>query len=722
MSKLIMFLFLVLSIPAFSKSYYVDSSAAGTHDGSSWVNAFDSLHKALDIAIDGDSILVAEGVYKPPAGTDRTVCFNIPSGVKLIGGYISGGDIRDWTGHPTILSGDIGVEGDPTDNTYHVITCNQTNPATLLDGLQITGGYADGTGEDGNGGGIYVKTNSSRYYGVTIIRCHVYGNYAIAGGGIHIYQKAEIYYSTIENNRADSYGGGLNIRNDGRAYNTVIRNNYAGLGGGGVNISGFNSAPGLINCIISNNETAGEGSGILQGDSRVINCTIVNNKGGHAVRQQTYGRLSNSIVWGNVPFQFLKASSGVINNCAIADTSLHDPEIIVIDSMNSGLNDTVNYVRFSYPADSIGNVSTTDGMTNLKQAYWYILPGSACINKGDNSLYPDVAPGTDYFGISRIIMDTIDIGSAEARINASTDSVKIRYDHNDMIFYGNILFSTEGNQTVRGFDWGEQPDIREHTIVNNTYGLHVFSDTVVPLPPPGIYYYRAWGRLGTTDYPAAPKRFFICSQDTTKVNAEVCFGTAYRFPDNTVIDAVTEDSSHISRLVSVNGCDSLVATYVSVTKVDTSVTVDGTTLTASSENETFQWVDCDNEYQAIDGATDQSFTPAQNGHYAVIVSVGACSDTSACFAVTTVGIEEYALKEAFEVFPNPAGEMLTVRNAKSTFSGKIELLNIIGKTVWDKEAENVHSVRIPMISLKTGVYFLKITGNKKTLVFKVLKK
>ena len=721
MKKIFVPLFLVLSLSAFSKSYYVDSSAAGTNDGSSWVNAYDSLHKALDVAIDGDSVLVAEGVYKPPANTDRTVCFHMPSGVKLIGGYPSGGGVRSLTDHQTVLSGDIGVQGDPSDNTYHVISCNQTNPATVLDGLYITGGYADGTGEDGNGGGIYVKTNSSRYYGVTIIRCHVYENYANNGGGIYINQKGDIYYSTIENNHAGSYGGGLYIKDDGRSYNTVIRNNYAGQGGGGVNISGFNGAPGLINCIISNNETAGEGSGVFQGESRVINCTIVNNKGGHAVKQGTYASISNSIIWGNEPFQFVKGNYATIVACAIADPSLNDPGIIVIDSLNSGLNDTVNYVRFFYPADSIGNVSTPEGMTRLIQAYWDILPGSACINKGDKSQYPDVSPDHDYYGFPRVVMDTIDIGVAEARINVSTDSVMVRYDHNDMIFYGNVLFSLDLDLTVRGFDWGDNPDEPEHTVVDNATGWYAYSDTISPLPAPGTYYYRAWGKISTTSYPAPAKRFVICSHDTTKEYAEVCYGTAYVFPDSTVINPVTKDTSHVSSLVSVNGCDSLVTTWLSVTKTDTSVTVDGITLTASVNNETWQWVDCNNGYKTIDGATDQSFTPAQNGSYAVIVSMGACTDTSSCYDVTTVGVERQDWKSVFEVYPNPAVESLTIQHTGNTFSGTIELLDAIGKTVVKKEVQQVSVVTLPLTGIRPGVYFLKITTQKKTVILKILK-
>ena len=719
MKNILLFSFLVFSLSAYSKSYYVDSSAVGANDGSSWVNAYDSLHKALDVAVSGDTILVAEGTYKVSPDADRTACFRMPSGVVLMGGYLSGGGGRDIWGHPTILSGDIGVQGDPTDNTYHVLYLSQTNPATVIDGIFITGGYADGSGSDGNGGGIYVQTNSSRYYGVTIIRCRIYDNYAINGGGVNIDQKGDIYYSKIENNRAASYGGGLSIRNDGRAYNTVIRNNYAGTGGGGVNIGGFNSVPGLFNCIISNNETAGEGSGIYQGESRVYNCDIVNNKGGHAVRQSTYARISNSIIWGNAPRQFAKGNNATVIDCAIADPSLQYPGIIVIDSMNTGLNNTGAYVRFISPADSVGNVSTPEGWTHIKQAYWYILPGSACINRGDKTQLPDEASNIDYFGNPRVIMDTVDIGAAEAVINLSTDSAVVTEDK--VILHGNVLFSIDLDLTRRGFDWGTDPEELTQHIENATTGWYPYSDTIATLPSPGIYYFRTWGMVGPTVYPGPVREFVVCATDTTRESAEACGGDTYVFPDGTVVDSVDASMVHYSHLTGMYGCDSVVETSLEVTVVDTSVTRDGIVLTAAAADAVYQWLDCDNDYAAIDGATEQSYTPDANGSYAVAVTQGNCTDTSACYAVTTVGMNDHPAGE-YAVYPNPVREQLIFETGGESFSGQLALWNLLGEKIREITVRDVQRVEIPVADLRQGVYFLKVMNGEKSEVFRILKK
>ena len=44
----------------------------------------------------------------------------------------------------------------------------------------------------------------------------------------------------------------------------------------------------------------------------------------------------------------------------------------------------------------------------------------------------------------------------------------------------------------------------------------------------------------------------------------------------------------------------------------------------------YQWLDCDNNYTPIPGATSQSYTATEFGNYAVEVSIGFCIDTSNC--------------------------------------------------------------------------------------------
>jgi hypothetical protein len=94
---------------------YVDSSATGANNGTSWTNAFTKLQDALSIAnvCHFDTILVARGTYYPDEGigksnNDRTISFNIPDSTMVLGGFPSGGGTfneRNLQCNKTILSG-----------------------------------------------------------------------------------------------------------------------------------------------------------------------------------------------------------------------------------------------------------------------------------------------------------------------------------------------------------------------------------------------------------------------------------------------------------------------------------------------------------------------------------------------------------------------------------------------------------------------------------------
>lgn len=71
MTKLIRITFMICmislcSVQLFSQTrYFVDASASGDNNGSTWEHAFTSLQSALDVAVSDDEIWVAKGTYKP---------------------------------------------------------------------------------------------------------------------------------------------------------------------------------------------------------------------------------------------------------------------------------------------------------------------------------------------------------------------------------------------------------------------------------------------------------------------------------------------------------------------------------------------------------------------------------------------------------------------------------------------------------------------------------
>ena len=79
--------------------------------------------------------------------------------------------------------------------------------------------------------------------------------------------------------------------------------------------------------------------------------------------------------------------------------------------------------------------------------------------------------------------------------------------------------------------------------------------------------------------------------------------------------------------------------------IDNDVNQIGTLLTAVQNGVSYQWLDCDNNYSAINGETNQTYTPTTTGYFAVeLTSTDACGgvqvDTSTCNLVDFTGIGE----------------------------------------------------------------------------------
>ena len=226
---------------------YVDDDAVGIGDGTSWDNACTTLSDAISIAECtglATEIRVAQGTYVPDT-TDladpREATFTLRSSVTIRGGYAGYGaadpDERDVILYETILSGDIGVPEDNSDNCYHVVIADDVDETAELDGLTITAGNADGNMfYEQVGGGILcaghpcleactIAANTAASYGgglyfgdstgmpMILNGCTFTWNTANRGGGAYCYLGALMAIKcTFTLNWADNFGGGMFLR------------------------------------------------------------------------------------------------------------------------------------------------------------------------------------------------------------------------------------------------------------------------------------------------------------------------------------------------------------------------------------------------------------------------------------------------------------------------------------------------------------------------------
>jgi predicted outer membrane repeat protein len=326
---------------------YVKANAAGSNDGSSWLNAYTDLNPVLKSSCYGDTIWTAAGTYKPTATTDRTISFEIPDGVKLYGGFAGTEavnynlNLRDFETYETILSGDIGVSDDSTDNSHHIVFTKNVSSETLLDGFKITKGNAVG------------------------------GSYGASGGG------------WIND------GSGSGNSSAPELKNIIFYKNTAGFGGvmGNNGNNGGSASPKMSNCTISSNTALGDGGAIYNysdgGESSptFINCSfssnIASNDGGAIYNDGRYQGVSSPIITNcsfnsNIALddggaiyndgKFQSASSPIITNCSFkANIAADKGGVIYNDGEEGESTPTFTYCGFNSNSAKRGGAIYNEG-------------------------------------------------------------------------------------------------------------------------------------------------------------------------------------------------------------------------------------------------------------------------------------------------------------------------------------------------------------------------
>ena len=198
----------------------------------------------------------------------------------------------------------------------------------------------------------------------------------------------------------------------------------------------------------------------------------------------------------------------------------------------------------------------------------------------------------------------------------------------------------------------------------------------------------------------------ICDGDSIVVN-----GTTY----NTTVIGATETFTNVGP----NNCDSVVTINLTVeAAIDLTITSSSPTLTANEVGAAYQWLDCDDAYAAIPQATNQSYSATVIGNYAVAVTVGACTDTSACENVAVIGITEAS--KIVSIYPNPTTGILVIDLKGNSNVISYTITTIDGRVVASNKTAASH-IEIDLTSESDGVYFLSIQENNTINTYKIIK-
>lgn len=322
---------------------YVDEYATGGSTGIDWTNAYLDLQSALDAAVEGNQIWVAEGIYKPsvvPSKSEKEYLksiklyksqdihseydkldipsfedyksdslfytFYINKNIELYGGFDATetylGD-RDWKINPTILSGDLGIEDDITDNCCKVVFVEDVDNG-LISGFTITESAREAFNygafhvwdSDFNMDNCILENNHNRalsimYHGnVQINQCLIQNNLCVENSGHITNSIVKFNYTDFINNEARLGGALWTYGSDVKIQHAIFADNHAIICGGAIcmqNLVFYDPNSLNINFSTFSNNTAGsKGNSMYIADRDNAPQTL---------------EISNSIMWNTSP-------------------------------------------------------------------------------------------------------------------------------------------------------------------------------------------------------------------------------------------------------------------------------------------------------------------------------------------------------------------------------------------------------------------------------------
>jgi hypothetical protein len=456
---------MLFAVPAIAQNVFHVNMSNGndSNDGLQWSSAFKNIQPAIDMAEEGDSILIAEGVYHPTdkiaeeyghgntnPTNERHRSFLIKKDIRLFGGFPANAtsattvNDRDWEKYKTVLSGDFNGDDDDQfenteENALHVVVLLDATSSMRLDGFYIMGGNASGDSAavyvDNTivfrdcGGGIcavsYLDESSPTLANLVIMDNQAERN----GGGFYNFIETgeaspKLTNVTMLHNNAVERGGafcnhGMNA--DPELTRVNITGNSATYDGGGFFCyAEITTAPTLANVLISGNKArSGAGAFIIAVTEyalpTIVNTTVCGNKasgsafypeggGGVLISAQVRSanpHIRNSVFWGN------KADNRMSN---LIIEGQFGTNIEYANNLVEG--QTLNGTNLSGDTDPmfINPVDADLAPTLTEFGDYRLLPESPLIDKGQNSF---MLFDEDLDGNTRIFGEFVDIGAYE---------------------------------------------------------------------------------------------------------------------------------------------------------------------------------------------------------------------------------------------------------------------------------------------------------------------
>lgn len=553
---------LLAATGAVAATRYVSLTGASVPPYTTPENAAQSIQDAVDISSDGDTILVLEGTYTPPAqivvwraitirglfGPEKTIvnsggahrgffiqnmdavieALTISNGAASAGGGVLcyyGGMVKDC-----IVVGNTAVTGGGVDcNSYgRAVNCViRDNTATDVGGGgacsgNVLGGFIDCliiNNVATNGGGVSA-------FNTAVESCTIVDNFAVEdGGGAFLWSNGWVNSCVVSNNAAGRWGGGAFFYSHGSARDTVFADNWAPQGGGMALTDTYVSS-----CTFVGNQAVSGGGYISFSNAYVNACVFKGNQaasGGGAFLNSIDSVMRNCILYENIAVtggavytSLLNVSNVTVENCTIyGNTGTFGGGTAAIEGgkylncivySNTALYSGANWF---FHGDGIGftNCCTTPpphpayGTGNISANPGLVNPAAGDFHIIRASPCIDAGlndkwmiAGTDADGNRRLIHNTVDIGAYEFQ----PPRAPLNLQATDGEFEDRVVVSWSGSESALGYRV-------YRNVTNDVASVLQISDDLIDLSyqdtnvvPGELYYYwvGSFNDLGPSEF------------------------------------------------------------------------------------------------------------------------------------------------------------------------------------------------------------------------------
>ncbi len=206
-----------------------------------------------------------------------------------------------------------------------------------------------------------------------------------------------------------------------------------------------------------------------------------------------------------------------------------------------------------------------------------------------------------------------------------------------------------------------------------------------------------------------PNHSEICRGDSVILTAPLGSDYLWSPPTSntqTIVAKPTESTVYSVTLTDPYGCTLISNATVDVNP-DVNITLTSQSLISNQVSaDSYQWIDCDNNFNPLPGQVFQEFFPPYYGSFAVIVEYNGCVDTSDCVLFTN--IIDFENFEKILLYPNPTNGTLFIKIYPNMVNDLCEyqIINSKGSTVL--YAKLLPEQNIDISFLEQGLYIIRI--------------